>query len=81
MGKYSKEDKINFKNYHDYVISQLDNSSGSKLVKERLTNEIKDLEDLGEADIRKICELVQFLKISENSKIYLYYDWFRHLRK
>lgn len=80
MEKYSKEDKINFKNYYNYVVDQLDDSSGSKLVKERLINEIDNIEDLGEADIRKICELVQFLKISEDSKIYLYYDWFRHLR-
>lgn len=80
MGKYSKEDKINFKNYYNYVINQLGDSSGSKLVKERLINEINDIEDLGESDIRKICELVQFLKISEDYEIYLYYDWFRHLR-
>ena len=80
MEKYSKEDKTNFKNYYNYVINQLGDSSGSKLVKERLIDEINDIEDLGEADIRKICELVQFLKISEDSEIYLYYDWFRHLR-
>jgi hypothetical protein len=61
------------------VIEELDknNSSGCKLVKDK----IDKMNGLELSDIRKICELVQFLKISEDIDIYLYYDWYRHLRE
>lgn len=80
MEKYSKEkEEIYFKSYYTYVNEELSkyNSSGSKLVKDKLSK----MDNLELFDIRKICELVQFLKISEDIDIYLYYDWYRHLRE
>jgi hypothetical protein len=80
MEKYSKEkEEKYFKSYYKYVNDELGkytNSPGCKLIKENLEN----ISELEISDIRKICELVQFLKISENINIYLYHDWYRHLR-
>lgn len=67
--------------YYDYVIENINllKTSGSNLVLSRIKDEINSSK-LELKDIRRLCELVEFIKISENCKISLYHEWYRYIR-
>jgi len=73
-------EQIDKLNYYLYVKDELDklNSSGSSLIKDKIKN--INAKSISDSDIKSLCKYVEFLKISENSNILFYYDWFRHLR-
>jgi hypothetical protein len=73
-------DKENFKKYFFYVkeIVEIQNSRGVKLVYSNL-EKIK-VDDIQIEDITKICKMVQFLQKTEKLDIYLYHEWYRHIR-
>jgi hypothetical protein len=73
--------KENYIKYYNYVKDNMViiNSSGSKLALSKI-DEI-DSTKLDIEDIRKLCELVEFIKISENfKKLALYHEWYRYFR-
>ena len=75
-------DKNDYLRYYNYVKEQMSllNSSGSKLSLSKIENEI-DVDNLQLKDIRRLCELVQFVRISENiERFALYHEWYRHFR-
>lgn len=75
-------DKNDYLRYYNYVKEQMSllNSSGSKLSLSKIENEI-DGNNLQLKDIRRLCELVQFVRISEKiEKFALYHEWYRHFR-
>lgn len=81
MEKNTNED--NYLKYYNYVKDNMIelNSSGSKLVLSKIEDEIR-LDKLDIKDIRKLCELVEFVKISENVKgLASYHEWYRYFRK
>lgn len=75
------EESINYLKYYNYVIENLEslNTSGSNLVLSKIREDI-DSTNLQLGDVRKLCEFVEFIKISENNKIALYHEWWRHFR-
>lgn len=73
----------NYIEYYNYVKENMVklNSSGSKLVLSKIEEEII-YDRLDIKDIRRLCELVEFIKISEkNTDIALYHEWYRYFRK
>lgn len=81
MEKNTNEE--NYLEYYNYVKDNMAilNSSGSKLVLSKIENEIVS-DKLEIKDIRRLCELVEFVKISENeNNLALYHEWYRYFRK
>ena len=80
MENYINDEIKNKISYFNYVKSELNkyNTSGSILVNEELKK--IDINNLNHLYIREVCKLVEFLEISENIKIYLYHEWYRHIR-
>lgn len=80
MGNYINDEVKNKISYFNYVKSELNkyNTSGSILVNEELKK--IDINNINDLYIREVCKLVEFLEISENIKIYLYHEWYRHIR-
>lgn len=80
MENYINDEIKNKISYFNYVKSELNkyNTSGSILVNEELKK--IDINNINDLYIREICKLVEFLEISENIKIYLYHEWYRHIR-
>jgi hypothetical protein len=69
--------------YYNYVKEEMIkiNSSGSKLALDRINKEINQSK-LDTNDVRKLCELVQFIQISENPDgLALYHEWWRYIKK
>jgi len=74
------DDYIEYYNYVKEEMIKL-NSSGSKLVLDRINKEINQSK-LDTNDVRKLCELVQFIQISENPDgLALYHEWWRYIKK
>ena len=73
-------DSENYIKYYNYVIENLEslNTSGSNLVLSKISE--MDSSNLQIGDIRKLCEYVEFIKLSENNKIYLYHQWWRYIK-
>lgn len=71
----------NYLRYYNYVIENMNllKTSGSNLVLSKIKDEI-DPTKLELKDVRRLCELVEFIKISENGKVALYHEWYRHFR-
>lgn len=80
MENYINDEVKNKISYFNYVKSELNkyNTSGSILVNEELKK--IDINNINDLYIREVCKLVEFLEISENIKIYLYHEWYRHIR-
>jgi len=80
MENYINDVLKNKISYFNYVKSELNkyNTSGSILVNEELKK--IDINNINDLYIREVCKLVEFLEISENIKIYLYHEWYRHIR-
>lgn len=80
MGNYTDNDFKNKISYFEYVKKELNNykTPGTELVNEKLENINK--KNISDSDIREICKLVEFLKISEEIRIYFYHEWFKHIR-
>lgn len=80
MENYINDEIKNKISYFNYVKSELNkyNTSGSILVNEELKK--IDINNINDLYIREVCKLVEFLEISENIKIYLYHEWYRHIR-
>ena len=71
----------NYLRYYNYVIENMNllKTSGFNLVLSKIKDEI-DATKLELKDVRRLCELVEFIKISESEKIALYHEWYRHFR-
>jgi len=72
----------NYIRYYNYVIENMNllKTSGSNLVLSKIKDEI-DATKLELKDVRRLCELVEFIKISENvKKLALYHEWYRYFR-
>lgn len=72
----------NYIKYYDYVKENMIaiNSSGSKFALSKIYEEI-DPSNLDIKCVRRLCELVEFVRISENVKKFaLYHEWYRHFR-
>lgn len=80
MGNYTNEEMNDWISYFDYVKSELKNhnSSGTILVSDELRKINRD--DIHLLDIREMCKLVEFLRISECIVIHLYHDWYRYIK-
>lgn len=70
------EKNIEYKNYLEYVISELVkiNSSGSILLLRKINEKTSD-------DIIELSKMVEFIYISEKIYIPLYWDWFKYIKK
>jgi hypothetical protein len=70
------EENIEYKNYLEYVISELVkiNSPGSILVLRKINEKTSD-------DIIELSKMVEFIYITEKIQIPLYWDWFKYIKK
>jgi len=70
------EKNIEYKNYLEYVISELVkiNSPGSILVLRKINEKTSD-------DIIELSKMVEFIYITEKIQIPLYWDWFKYIKK
>lgn len=66
--------------YFNYVVKEVQKykSSGSKLVIEKLDK--IDTKNISDTDIREICKLVEFLRISEGIEIFFIHEWFKYVK-
>jgi hypothetical protein len=70
------EKNIEYKNYLTYIIDELNKieSSGSRMI-------LRKINEMGnEEDIIKLLKMVEFMYISENIRLPLYHEWYRHFR-
>ena len=79
MEKYTNKE-MDYHDYFNYVKEELIKvkSSGSKLSLDKMY--CIDIKNLTSNDIREVCRLVEFMMISENVRIFLFHEWFRHLK-
>jgi hypothetical protein len=70
----------NYIKYYNYVLDNMTKieSSGSKLVLSKMKN--INLDEISISDVRKLCEYVEFIKISEDIKVAFYHEWYRYFR-
>jgi hypothetical protein len=80
MEKNIDEDYIK---YYNYVKGEMSNlgTSGAKLCLSKIDEEINP-DNLDKKAIRRLCELVQFIQISEeNDSLALYPAWWKFIRE